>query len=158
MKKNLLQLVLAGAICACAVALTGHVTAGAADDAKAKELIALDADWSKAAVAKNADKVASYYADDAVAYPPNEPAAVGRAAARKVWGDALATPGYQVSWKTTKANVDGNLGYTAGTYLETSKGADGKTVTGHGKYLCVWRKGADGKWKAIQDMWNSDTK
>jgi ketosteroid isomerase-like protein len=158
MGKSLLRFASLGVICACAVALSSPVSVAGAEDAKAKELVALDSDWSKAAVARNVDKVASFYAEDAVAYPPNEPAAVGRAAARKVWAAALNTPGYKVSWKTTSAGVDGNMGFTAGTYQESMKGPDGKTVVGHGKYLCVWRKGADGKWKAIHDMWNSDSK
>jgi uncharacterized protein (TIGR02246 family) len=158
MGKRWLRFAVLVALCGCAVVLSSHVSAAGADDAKAKELTALDADWSKAAVAKNADKVASFYADDAVVYPPNEKAAVGRTAAQKLWAAALNTPGYQLSWKTTTASVDGNLGYTAGTYQESMKGADGKTSTGHGKYLCVWRKSADGKWKAIHDMWNSDSK
>jgi ketosteroid isomerase-like protein len=158
MRNRFLRFAVLGVICAGAVVLSNPVAVAGADDAKAKELIALDADWSKAAVAKNVDRMVSFYADDAVAYPPNEPAAVGRVAVRKVWATALNTPGYQVSWKTTSAGVDGNTGFTAGTYQESVKGADGKTVTGKGKYLCVWRKGADGKWRAVHDMWNSDSK
>src|ERR1043166_2631015 len=82
----------------------------------ADALKALDAEWSKAAATRNADKVAAYYADDAVAYPPNEPAAVGKAAARKAWAGIFADPSSKISWKTKTADVDGNLGYTAGTY------------------------------------------
>jgi ketosteroid isomerase-like protein len=29
---------------------------------------------------------------------------------------------------------------------------------GKGKYVTVWRKGADGKWKTLHDIWNYDTK
>lgn len=46
-------------------------------DATAKALIKLDDDWSKAAATKNADSVASFYAADAIAYPPNERVATG---------------------------------------------------------------------------------
>ena len=28
----------------------------------------------------------------------------------------------------------------------------------NGEYITVWRKGADDTWKAIHDIWNSDTK
>jgi ketosteroid isomerase-like protein len=41
----------------------------------------IDNDWSNAAVAKDVDGVAMFYAEDGVAYPPNEPIAVGREAA-----------------------------------------------------------------------------
>ena len=60
-------------------------------DALAKELTRLDDDWSKAAVARDVEKVASYYAEDAIAYPPNEPMAVGRTAAKKVWAAVSLT-------------------------------------------------------------------
>ena len=32
----------------------------------------------------------------------------------------------------------------------------GKTVNDTGKYVCVWKKQADGSWKAEVDTWNSD--
>jgi ketosteroid isomerase-like protein len=130
----------------------------AAEDKNTKELIAIDDDWSNAAVAKDVDRVASFYAKDAVAFPPDEPIAVGWAAARKVWANYFADPTYQISWKTASAGVVKDTGWTAGTFQDSSKGSDGKTVAKNGKYVCVWRKGADGKWKAIRDIWNYDAK
>ena len=121
-------------------------------------LAKLDDEWSAAAATKDADKVASFYAEDAIAYPPNEPAAHGRAAAKKVWAAYLNEPSYKISWKTTHAEVTGDLGYTAGTYEDSMTGPDGKTVHGKGKYLCVWKKQSDGTWKAVHDMWNMDAK
>ncbi|HWR17642.1 MAG TPA: DUF4440 domain-containing protein [Terriglobales bacterium] len=130
----------------------------AADDADTKALIALDEEWSKAAVAHDADKVASFYAEDAHLYPPNEPGFVGRDKARESWAKTLSDPNVTVSWKTTSAGIDGNTGWTAGTTQASIKGADGKTTVQTGKYLCVWKKGPDGKWKAVHDMWNNDSK
>jgi ketosteroid isomerase-like protein len=126
----------------------------------ARELTRLDDEWSKAAASKNADAVAAFYAVDAIAYPPNMPAAVGRAAAREVWAAGFADSTYTISWTTTVAGAakSGDLGYTAGTYQESYRGADGNPVTVTGKYLCVWARQADGSWKATNDMWNSDSK
>ena len=158
MGKRLLRFVSLGLFCACALVLTGHNSFAAGEDQNAKALIALDDQWSQAAVARDIDRVVSFYADDAVAYPPNEPIAVGRAAARKVWAGYFADPTFQISWKTTSAGAENNTGWTAGTYQDSFKGPDGKTVVEKWKYLCVWRKGADGKWKAIHDIWNTDSK
>jgi ketosteroid isomerase-like protein len=147
------------ALAAATVALVFAAPAGAADmDAHAKALAKLDDDWSAAAATKDAVKVASFYADDAIAYAPNEPAAMGRAAAQKVWEAYFATPEFSISWKTTHAEVNGDLGFTAGTYEDSYRGEDGQTVQETGKYLCVWKKQKDGSWKAIHDMWNSDSK
>ncbi len=136
------------------VAPGGAEGAGGEADALAR----LDDSWSDAATARDADRVASYYAEDAVAYPPNEPAATGRDAARALWAGMLADPTLSISWKTAHAGVTGDLGYTAGTYELSFQGEDGRTVEDRGKYLCVWKKQADGSWKAIHDMWNSDLK
>jgi ketosteroid isomerase-like protein len=127
---------------------------------EARELAGLDDQWSAAAGARDVEKVASFYAPDAVAYPPNEVAAVGRANARAAWAAMLADPSLKISWKASHAEVakGGGLGYTAGAYALSVKGPDGKTIHDTGKYLCVWQKGPDGKWQSIHDMWNSDLK
>jgi ketosteroid isomerase-like protein len=137
-------------------------TAGADDNmsAKAKVLAKLDDEWSAAAVARDVDRVASFYAEDAIAYPPGEPVAVGKAAAKKVWAAYFADPSFSISWKTLRAEVSksGELGYTSGTYEASYKGPDGKPVAEKGKYLCTWKLQADGTWKAVHDMWNTDAR
>jgi ketosteroid isomerase-like protein len=129
-------------------------------DAKAKVLIKLDDDWSAAAATRDVDRVVSFYAEDAIAYPPNEPVAVGRAAAKKVWAAYFADPTFSISWKTLHAGVSesGELGFTPGTYQASFKGRDGKEASEKGKYLCTWKLQKDGTWKAIHDMWNTDAK
>lgn len=127
---------------------------------EARELASLDDQWSAVAGARDVEKVASFYAPDAVVYPPNEVAAVGYANAKAAWAAMLADPSLKLSWKTNRAEVSkgGELGYTAGTYALSVNGPDGKTIHDTGKYLCVWKKGPDGKWLAVDDMWNSDLK
>jgi uncharacterized protein (TIGR02246 family) len=129
-------------------------------DANAKALAKLDDDWSKAAATRDVDRVASFYAEDAIAYPPQEPVAIGRPAAKKVWAAYFADKTFTISWKTVHAEVakSGDLGYTTGTYEASFKGPDGKQVSEKGKYVCTWRKQKDGTWKAIHDIWNADAK
>lgn len=141
--------------------LVSAITSQAGEmDANAKALAQLDDDWSKAAATKDAKKVASFYAEDAIAYPPNEPVAIGRAAAEKVWAAYFADATFSISWKTLHAEVSksGELGLTSGSYEASYKGPDGKIVTEKGKYLCTWKKQSDGTWKAAHDMWNTDSK
>ena len=143
----------------CAVLFSGSIASAADMDAQAKMLAKLDGEWSDVAVKKDMDRLASYYAEDAIVYPPNAPAAMGREAAKKVWAAFLSDPSAGISWKVSHAEVSTNseLGFTAGTYEASFKGPDGKPGTQKGKYLCVWKKGKDGKWKAIHDIWNSDS-
>ena len=129
-------------------------------DVNAKALAKIDDDWSKAAATRDADRVASFYAEDAIAYPPNEPIAIGRPAAKKVWAAYFADKTFTISWKAVHAEVakSGDLGYTAGTYEASFKGPGGKQVSEKGKYVCTWRKQKNGTWKAIHDIWNTDAR
>jgi ketosteroid isomerase-like protein len=130
-----------------------------AGDTKAEQAVRdADAAWSKAAGSKDLDKTVSYYSADAIVLPPNAPAATTKEAIKKIWQDMLATPGFVISWKATKVEVakSGDLGLVSGTYELTMNDASGKPVTDKGKYVEVWEKQADGKWKCGTDTWNSD--
>jgi ketosteroid isomerase-like protein len=144
------------------VTLTLGFAAGAiclAADTKIEQALRdLDAQWSAAAGVKDVDKTVSYYSDDAVAMPPNAAIATTKETIRNVWKDLLASPGLVISWKATKVDVatSGDLAYLSGTYELTMNDASGKPVNDRGKYLEVWEKQADGKWKCGADIWNSD--
>ena len=157
-RRVLILLVSVAAAGALTVLFTSMPALAADMDANAQALVKLDADWSKAAGTKDADRVASFYAEDGVAYPPGEPAAVGRAAAKKVWAGYFADPSFTISWKTVHAEMagSGDIGYTAGTYDASFKGPDGKEASEKGKYVTTWKKEADGTWKATHDIWNPD--
>ena len=117
-----------------------------------------DAAWSKAAGAKDLDKTVSYYADDAMVMPPNSSAATTKDAIRNIWKDLLASPGLVITWKGLKVEVakSGEIGFITGTYQLTMNDATGKPIPDHGKYVEVWEKQKDGKWKCVADIWNSD--
>jgi ketosteroid isomerase-like protein len=151
MKINALLLTLTLGLAASGVCLAG--------DTKAQQALRdADAAWSKAAESKDVDKTVSYYSDDATVLPPNAPAATTKEAIRKIWQDMLASPGVATSWKATKVEVakSGDLGFVSGTYEFNMNDASGKPVTDKGKYVEVWEKQADGKWKCGTDTWNSD--
>jgi ketosteroid isomerase-like protein len=117
----------------------------------------LDVEWSKTAATRDVDATVAYYSDDATVSPPNEALATTKAAIRAGWAELL-TPGNDISWQPSKVDVasSGDMAYSMGSYTLTMKDAEGKPVTDHGKYTEVWKKQADGKWKTVADMWNSD--
>jgi ketosteroid isomerase-like protein len=127
-------------------------------EADTRALRETDAAFAKAAGAKDLERSVAFYADEAIMLEPNAPMASGRVAVRKAFGDLLAIPGFAITWQTTKVDVarSGDLGYTLGTYQMTLNGPKGKPTTDHGKYVTVWKKQADGTWKAVADMFSSD--
>jgi ketosteroid isomerase-like protein len=151
MKTKTLVVTLTLGVAAAAVCL-------AADTKLEQALRDADAQWSKAAGAKDLDKTVSYYSDDAIVMPPNASAATTKEAIRTVWKDLLTSPGVAISWKATKVEVakSGDIGFVSGTYELTMNDASGKPVKDRGKYVEVWEKQADGKWKCGADIWNSD--
>ena len=137
------------------LALLSFAFASSASETDTKALRDLDAQWSAAAGAKDLDKTVAYYSDDAIVMPPNAPSATTKEAIRSV---LFASPGLVISWKTTKIEVaqSGDLACLSGTYELTMNDASGKSVNDHGKYVEVWEKQSDGKWKCGTDIWNSD--
>ena len=149
-------LFLSGCIALLSFAFVGTATAG--DTKIEQDLRDLDAKWSAAAGAKDIDKTVSYYSEDAVVMPPNAPSAKTRETIRSAWKEMLTTPGAAIRWKATKVEVakSGDLAYVSGTYEETMTDATGKPVNDHGKYVEIFKKQADGTWKVVADIWNSD--
>jgi uncharacterized protein (TIGR02246 family) len=146
---------------AVALAVAGACSPAPPPDTRAEDEAAIRAaetSWSQAAGAKDLDRFVSYYAPDAVVLAPNAPMASDPAAIRKLIGELMAMPGFSISWGPTKVEVarSGDIGYAIGTYAMTMTGPDGKPMEDKGKYTTTWKKQADGSWKAVVDMFNTD--
>lgn len=122
-----------------------------AQDAAAIESI--DAEWVKAAQAKDNQKILSFYADNAVAIWPGSPMANGKAAIGKLWADSMATPGFALTFAPIKTVVSrsGDLAYEIGNYQQTANDKRGKPQTTSAKFVLIWGKQADGTWKVVVD-------
>jgi uncharacterized protein (TIGR02246 family) len=117
-----------------------------------------DADCLKAWAAKDVDLGLSCYSDDASAFPSNAPIATGKEAIRALWSQMFETPGFALSWDISKLEVSraGDLAYAYGTYEQTVNDPEGNPVTERGKWVGVYKKQADGQWKLVADIGNSD--
>jgi len=117
-----------------------------------------EAQWSKAMAAKDVDAFVSFYADDAVVLPPNAPISTSKGTTRAMLRTIFGAPGFSMSFQPTKVDVarSGDIGYSYGTYTSAMTGPSGNPVNDTGKYVTVYKKQADGKWKAVVDTFNSD--
>ena len=123
-----------------------------------KAIRAAVAEWDKAAAAKDLEKTLSFYAPDAVLFPPGMPMLASAEKRREGWTQMMALPGFALSFTTTKVEVarSGDIAYETGTFEFTANDKKGKPSTEKGKYVVAWKKQADGKWKAAADIWNAD--
>lgn len=119
------------------------------------EVAAFVKDWS----GKDADRIASHYADDGNVMVPSSPMMTGKSAIGKVMKDVLADPNWSLVLQPVQVEVSrgGDLGYTRGTYLLIATDpASKKAVTEKDRFVTIFRKEADGSWKAVQDINNAE--
>lgn len=128
-------------------------------DADIKAVKAVEAAWVRDIATKDADKFASYYAQDATLLMPEAPAVNGRDNIEAAIKPMLADPNFSLTFQASKAEASkgGDFVYTIGRYSTTmSSPTDKKPVTHKGNYLTLYKKQADGNWKAVADMVSSD--
>jgi ketosteroid isomerase-like protein len=139
--------------------LAGGSPAAARVDVAAEraELFRTDKAWSEAAVTRNVEKTLSFWTGDATVYPPGQPAVVGKDAIRRYVTEGFGLPGFWIRWETSafEVSASGEMAYGLGTNVMTLNDAQGKVMTERGRGVTVWRKGADGSWKCIVDVWNA---
>jgi uncharacterized protein (TIGR02246 family) len=122
------------------------------------EVRAADAAWLKAYQAKDVQKSAAFFGEQGSMLVPNNPILTGREAIAKFIAKSFTTQDYKIAWRPNRAYVarSGELGYTSGVYKMSFTDASGKAITDEGKYLMVWKRQANGAWKVLFDMSNSD--
>ncbi|MFN8635300.1 MAG: nuclear transport factor 2 family protein [Chloroflexota bacterium] len=118
---------------------------------------ALDAAFIRHGNAQDAAALTrAFYAEDAVLLPPGAARVSGADAIQAFWAAFIAAGAADISIETTNIWEAGDLGYGIGTYACTQPAPDGGRVHDTGKYLVVYRRQADGSWKAVADQFNSD--
>ena len=141
-----------------AIAVTLGASAQTGNTKAAEAIRKADREWMAAYASKNVDKAAWFVAPDGAIYAPNAPATQGVDAVKKMAADMFKLPDVNLSWTPTLVEVakSGDLGFTSGTYEFSFKDPSGKTIDDKGKYVTVWKKQADGSWKVVRDIFNSD--
>lgn len=100
----------------------------------------------------DAAAVAALYTEDAIAMPPGQEMASGRAAIEQGMNADLENFALSgLSLTTTDVEVSGDLAVEVGTY--SIKAGD---LEDNGKYVVVWKKQDDDTWKIHRDIWNSN--
>jgi ketosteroid isomerase-like protein len=117
-------------------------------------LVKLEAEFVKAVAEKGHAAFVDYFAEDGVELDDG-----GGISSREAISKQPPWPeGTSLTWTPVKADMSasGDLGYTYGNYVLKSKDKDGKIVANYGKYVSIWKKQKDGKWKVVVDIGNSN--
>ena len=94
-----------------------------------------DAQWAKAAAAKDVEQTIGFYSADAIVLPPNATSAATKEAVRNVWRDMFASPGLVISWQPTRVQV-GKSGEMAWAPRQTPLAPTARSPAFRGDGLC----------------------
>ena len=121
---------------------------------------AIDAANAAAVAALNAGDVVKWagaYADDAIMMLPNSAAWKGRAAIEAGMKAMMAAaPISNFKFVTEDVMLGGDLAVETGSNEMTITPRGGKPIVDKGKYVTTWKKQADGSWKVLRDVGNSN--
>jgi uncharacterized protein (TIGR02246 family) len=141
-------------LCGCAKQPTRPAVNLAAEEA---EIRATDTRWQEAVKARDPERAASFWADDATIYPPNAAAITGKDAIHAYVAGAFASPDFSITWTTDKVVVakGGDMAYSSGSDQITYRGEGNKVISEKNHGVVVWKKQANGLWRAAIDIWNA---
>ena len=140
-------------VSATAVACTQSTSAGLAES----DLTAIrtaSADFQKAVRDTAWSTWANFFTNDAQLGPPNGPAVSGHDAL-VAWAGTIP-PNRDFTLRQVDVDGRGDLAYVYGKYSWVVMIPGQPQGPDSGKYIEVWRKQADGNWKIIRDVFNSD--
>ena len=109
--------------------------------------------FAASAKAKDAAKAVTFFDDDIHFFQQGK-MITGVEEEKKNWNSMLTDPNLTIEWHPEIVEAMGGLGYTTGPYEIRIKGTDGSETVLRGRYVTIWRKKADGTWKAAVDIGN----
>lgn len=130
-----------------AVLLLGAAPARSADlQTELDAVVQAEKAFSRTSVEKGMrDSFVEFLADDGILFRPDP-------VPGKEWTRARPAPPVTLIWRPVHADVarSADMGYTTGPW-EIRK-PETREVLGHGQYISVWKKQADGSWKVAIDI------
>jgi len=143
------------AVVAVASATVDTARAHGGDPTGSTDVASVSEQWAKLWSAKNLDGVVALYAEDAVFLPSTGTRVEGRDAIRELFKSALAAYDPDITVRSTKSEIVGDLAYDIGEYRETVMNK-GVASTGRGSYLVVLRRSPSNRWLIVSQMWTDE--
>jgi ketosteroid isomerase-like protein len=119
------------------------------------EITAINAKFDQAFNSKNAADIAQLYDTNAAVLPaPAGAPVIGTQAIQAFFAGLIEAGVIDHKLTLTEAVADGNLAYQRGNWAGAMIDAEGVRQTFGGNVHVVYRKQADGAWKAVTHIWN----
>ena len=111
-------------------------------------------DWVDAARREDAAALVDLYEEDAVFLPPGRPEIVGREAIRSLFEAQFERFDAEYDFAIREIVVSGDWAFRRGAYTVRARLDDGADRTIRDKFIDVWHRGSDGRWRIARDIWN----
>jgi uncharacterized protein (TIGR02246 family) len=131
-------------------------TTGIAREDVVRTIHAIDREFMDAVAAKDAQRVAALYAEDARIMMPGRPAISGRSEILSFYKAAFQGLVESILLDTTDIEVSGDLAYAAGSNRITLRPPGQAPREERGKYVAVYRRGPAGDWKVVVDSYSNN--
>ena len=115
------------------------------------QLLTLDGEFAQSVANGGGAAFSSWFAEDAVTLNNGKGAVLGK---RRIAGNAVwKAQEYQFTWLPEGARMgpSDDMGFTWGHYDTHTKDSKGVPVTTSGRYITIWKRMPDGKWKVALD-------
>lgn len=110
--------------------------------------------WAHDLQEKRLEASIALYAQDAVFIQPDGTRVKGLVAIRRLYEKVTSTFDSSLNFSSERVEISRDLAYDSGTYTETLvMRATHKSILNKGSYLTIYRKGKDGNWKIVEQMW-----
>lgn len=119
-----------------------------------QDLQALNAQWDAAFNAKQADKVAAMYDDAAAVIPAGAAQVSGKAAVLAFWTNTIAQGIIDHKLEMIEAGESGDMAFQRGLWSAAVVNDKGERQVFSGNVHLLYRRQADGSWKALTHIWN----
>lgn len=146
-------------ICAGLLLLPFLISCGTSVDTETMQRDLMEADRTFAAETTERGLAGwlAWFDQDAAVFPRDRGVIRGMDRIRAFYEETGFDPA-GLQWQPERAvvSVDGTLGMTYGSWVVVDPAEDGTPALARGKYMSVWRKGEDGKWRVVADMGSTD--
>jgi ketosteroid isomerase-like protein len=111
-------------------------------------------EWARDLREKRLEASTALYAQDAVFIQPDGARVKGSPAIRRLYEKVTSTFDSSLNFSSERVEISRDLAYDSGTYTETLVlRATHKSILNKGSYPTIYRKGKDGNWKIVEQMW-----
>ena len=159
MQRQMIAAVLAGTMLVAGCSASGEKAAEGNDmadtQAAAEAIRAAEAQWNRDYAARNVEAIMAHYAADGTLSGPGDNPRTGTERIREAVTQMVGDPAFRLEFAQDNLQVanSGELAFTRGHFtLNMTNPRTRAPAVMRGTYLTVWRKQADGRWQAVEDM------